>query len=494
MKRVARRVQSWSSSREEVRLRFRCTECGKCCTGRGGRVRVNDRELQDLAEATNLSRAELERSCTRTIVEDGADGHKKTQVVLKQTTDDRQCIFLHGSKCSVYQARPTQCRTFPWWPQHLVSDYDWRLAAKDCEGISVDDERDGQERTPSYSLDDVMPEVVIHDIHRSGENFTYKELQQMLCDLREVEPEVVLQYKAEFFDKFSRRVVFNDDEVTVLDSLIDGPSRSFVFNNRLQLTQSEVALCRMPDARADAEPEFDRTALALEVHRALCMPLAWLLKRDKKPRPLRVSVLGAGACTLPLFLLEHISPRELGRLDAVEPSNRVNAIAKRFFGVTAAVQSDQRLVIHEKTGEDYLAEQNEDAAFDLLVLDVESGENCAGVLAPPLAMLESNFLITAKRVLVPRGILAINVIAESHAALEQVEAKLGHVFSHGLRLSLSANTTYFLFNEECDDDACLEVDKYGRLVKDSVFQTQHAQTPALLERCQLTAWNSPSAR
>ena len=168
MKRVTRRVQSWSSSREEVRLRFRCTECGKCCAGRGGRVRVNDRELQDLADATNLSRAEFERSYTRAIVEEDAAGAKKTHLVLKQTPDDRQCIFLNGSKCSVYKARPTQCRTFPWWPQHLVSDYDWRLAAKDCEGIRVvDAQGDGQEEDSGSSFDGVMSEVIIHDVRRS---------------------------------------------------------------------------------------------------------------------------------------------------------------------------------------------------------------------------------------------------------------------------------------------------------------------------------------
>uniref|UniRef100_M4B286 Uncharacterized protein n=3 Tax=Hyaloperonospora arabidopsidis (strain Emoy2) TaxID=559515 RepID=M4B286_HYAAE len=488
MKRVTRRVQSWSSSREEVRLRFRCTECGKCCTGRGGRVRVNDRELQDLADATNLSRAEFERSYTRAIVEEDAAGAKKTHLVLKQTPDDRQCIFLNGSKCSVYKARPTQCRTFPWWPQHLVSDYDWRLAAKDCEGIRVvDAQGDGQEEDSGSSFDDVMSEI-----HRSGENFTYEELKQMLRDLREVEPEVVAQYKAEFFDKFSRRVVFSDDEVTVLDSMIDGPSRSFVFNDRLQLTQSEVALSRMPDIHDDTEPDFDRTTLALEVHRVLCTPLAWLPERDRKSKPMRLSILGAGACTLPLFLLEHFSPHELERLDAVEPSNRVNAIAKRFFGVTSALKRDQRLVMHEKTGENYLAEQKEGAVFDLLVLDVETGESCAGVRAPPSAMLEAGFLSAAKRVLVPSGILAVNVITESDAALAQVEAKLGRVFSRGLRLSLSANTTFFLFNEECDNDTLLEVDQHSRKVRACSFQTQHAQTPALLERCQLTAWVSNS--
>lgn len=249
----------------------------------------------------------------------------------------------------------------------------------------------------------------------------------------------------------------------------------------------------MPDANADSEPQFDQSTLVLDVHRALCMPLAWLPKRDGQSLPLHVSVLGAGACALPLFLLEHYSPRELGQLDAVEPSSQVNAIAQRFFGVGAALQRDQRLVIHEKMGEDFLAEQNEDAALDVLVLDVEAGESCAGVRAPPIAMLDSSFLRTAKHLLVPHGILAVNVITESKEALENVETKLGHEFPRGLRLSLPANTTFFLFNEECDDNSPLEVREYIQLVQDSAFQTQHAQTPALLDTNQLTAWVSNSS-
>ncbi|KAH7484589.1 hypothetical protein KRP22_005752 [Phytophthora ramorum] len=478
-----RLLQSWSNGREEVKLKFRCTGCGKCCTGSGGRVRVNGSELQQLAKAVDVSVTEFKEKYTR-LVEEDVGGRQRTQVVLKQTPDDKQCIFLQGSKCSVYQARPTQCRTFPWWPQHLVSDYDWQLAAVECEGIRVAEGGKDEEEIPVYSFDDVMPETILHDIYRSGENYTYDELQQMLSDLREVEPEFIAQYKAELFEKFSRRVVFSDDEVTVLDSFLSGeskPTRSFVFNDRLNLTQSELALSEMTSD--DSEPGFDRSTLALEVHRSLCMPLAWLRKREQQSPPLRVSILGAGACTLPLFLLEHHSPQELGRLDAVEPSSQVNAIAQRFFGVGEALQRDGRLVIHEKMGEDFLAEQEQDAVLDVLMMDVEAGESYAGVRAPPVGMLEPRFLRTAKRMLAPGGIMAVNVITESQEALQSVETKLAHVFPRGLRLPMPANTTFFLFN---DENSPLGVSEYTRLIQDSTFQAKHAQTLAILERYKLT--------
>ncbi|CAH0481710.1 unnamed protein product [Peronospora belbahrii] len=490
MKQIVRRIQNWSLSRKEVRLHFRCTKCGKCCTGTGGRVRVNEQEIQELAVATNLPLTELKQGYTSIIQVEDANGHKKTQQVLKQTPDDRQCIFLEGSKCSVYNNRPTQCRTFPWWPQHLVSDYDWHVTANKCEGIRMFQQGDEQKDSIGYSFDDVIPEMILHDIHQSGENFTYDQLQQMLWDLQEVDPKFMEQYKAELFQKFSRRIVFSNKEVTVLDNFVDSiATRSLVFNNRMHLIQSEIAICETSNANTDAEPEFDRTTLAFDVHRALCMPLAWLLQRDANIRPLRASVLGAGACILPLFLLEHLSPQELGWLDAVEPSSQVNIIAQHFFGVKAAIQRDERLLIHEKTGEDFLVEQK-DVAFDLLVLDVEAGESFAGVQAPPIAMLEPSFLYETVRVLAPHGILAINVITESKRVLDDVETKLAHVFTRGLRLSLPANTTFFLFNDKRDDSTPLAVNEFIRLVRESSFQTQHAQTSALLETCHLTAWVS----
>ena len=29
------------------------------------------------------------------------------------------CIYLSEKKCTVYEARPTQCRTWPFWPENM---------------------------------------------------------------------------------------------------------------------------------------------------------------------------------------------------------------------------------------------------------------------------------------------------------------------------------------------------------------------------------------
>ncbi|TDH66920.1 hypothetical protein CCR75_001906 [Bremia lactucae] len=481
------KLQSWSASREEVRLHFRCTACGKCCTGKGGRVRVNDREIEELAAVTNSTIIEFKRNFTHAI-EDTVSGRKKMQFMLKQSPNQNQCVFLKGSKCSVYEARPTQCRTFPWWPQHLVSDYDWQLAATECEGIQAHSVKKHDDM-PAFSFNDVIPETLVYDIHQSGENFTYDELQELLRDLQEVEPNVMAQYKAEFLENFSRNIIFRNENITVIDSNFNDDSkltRCFVFNDRLHLTQSEVALVKKP---IDSEREFDRSSLLLDVHRALCLPFAWLCKQEKALLPIRVCVLGAGACTLPLFLLAHHSSQELTQLDAVEPNQFVIEVAQRYFGVEKALKSDSRLRMHKEFGQEFIQATAKDSRFDMMLIDVEAGASCDDVQAPPLDMLDLSFLQSVKQRLVPGGILAINVITRSNKVLSAVEATLQQVFSSGLRLSLPGNTVFFLFHAQ-HKEFLVDVLELKRLVQESVFQTRFAQTPALLERYKLTGWNS----
>jgi Fe-S-cluster containining protein len=46
------------------------------------------------------------------------------------------CIFwAPGRECTVYEARPLQCRAFPFWPANMASLADWQAAAVRCPGI-----------------------------------------------------------------------------------------------------------------------------------------------------------------------------------------------------------------------------------------------------------------------------------------------------------------------------------------------------------------------
>ena len=49
--------------------------------------------------------------------------------------ENEQCIFLDDKKCSVYEGRPTQCRTWPFWPEVMGAKTWKKEVASFCPGI-----------------------------------------------------------------------------------------------------------------------------------------------------------------------------------------------------------------------------------------------------------------------------------------------------------------------------------------------------------------------
>lgn len=109
-------------------LKFKCTECGKCCTGEPGYTWISEEESSKIAAYLKISLEEFNKRYVRIV------NRKPALLECHQTYD---CIFLEDKKCQIYPVRPKQCRTFPWWPQHLKSREAWEQAARFCEGINA---------------------------------------------------------------------------------------------------------------------------------------------------------------------------------------------------------------------------------------------------------------------------------------------------------------------------------------------------------------------
>ena len=118
-------------------LAFQCQGSGKCCISRGeyGFVYLTDDDRKNMAKALSMSLTEFtQKHC------DQSDGTYH----LKEIQNQPECRFLKNSKCSVYEGRPTQCRTWPFWPENLNAK-DWkRDVVNFCPGA-------GKGPTHSYS-------------------------------------------------------------------------------------------------------------------------------------------------------------------------------------------------------------------------------------------------------------------------------------------------------------------------------------------------------
>jgi len=107
-------------------LRFSCTQCGNCCTGAPGYVWVNNEEIAALATALGLDVEEFENKYVRRV------GARKSLTELS----NGDCVFFDGEsrKCTVYEARPRQCRTWPFWDSNLKTPEEWEHTCSVCPG------------------------------------------------------------------------------------------------------------------------------------------------------------------------------------------------------------------------------------------------------------------------------------------------------------------------------------------------------------------------
>lgn len=111
-------------------LKFKCTGCGKCCTGKSGFVFITKEEISEAAKLLNLDEKTFKIRYIRT------RDNRLALVEKRNEQGEYDCIFLKGKECQIYQGRPKQCRTYPWWPENLNTPDSWELASIECEGIN----------------------------------------------------------------------------------------------------------------------------------------------------------------------------------------------------------------------------------------------------------------------------------------------------------------------------------------------------------------------
>ncbi|MGI9015171.1 MAG: YkgJ family cysteine cluster protein [Phycisphaerales bacterium] len=117
-------------------LRFECTQCGNCCTGPPGYVSFTDEEAAAMAQALDVSLQDFLDKYTHEANGNRSLNERKTAAGFDCVLLSRDEVTGRGS-CSVYHARPMQCRTWPFWRENLRSPSAWKAAkrAVPCPGM-----------------------------------------------------------------------------------------------------------------------------------------------------------------------------------------------------------------------------------------------------------------------------------------------------------------------------------------------------------------------
>jgi hypothetical protein len=107
-------------------LRFECQSgCTACCEQKGF-VYLTEADLPRIAEFVGMKPGDFERKfCYRT-----------RNLLRLRIPKESNCRFLRDGGCSIHAVKPTQCRTFPFWPELVESRREWKKTAHYCPGIS----------------------------------------------------------------------------------------------------------------------------------------------------------------------------------------------------------------------------------------------------------------------------------------------------------------------------------------------------------------------
>jgi len=130
-------------------LRFSCIRCSNCCRHESGFVFLSWNDVSRLRAALNMEYNEFRETFCRWIP--SANGTSQLSLREKSNLD---CIFWktgsaaelntnaqavsglpEAGGCSVYNSRPLQCRSYPFWPSVLKSGKNWKMTGQDCPGM-----------------------------------------------------------------------------------------------------------------------------------------------------------------------------------------------------------------------------------------------------------------------------------------------------------------------------------------------------------------------
>ncbi len=108
-----------------------CNSCeGNCCRGESGYIWVKYAEIERIANLLEMSLEEFVTMYLKKV------GHRFSLIEKRLSENDFGCIFFDEVKrsCKIYEARPLQCKSYPFWDSYKNRENVKELRAE-CPGI-----------------------------------------------------------------------------------------------------------------------------------------------------------------------------------------------------------------------------------------------------------------------------------------------------------------------------------------------------------------------
>ncbi len=105
-----------------------CATCqAKCCTGESGYIYVNPQEIEAIASFLGL---ETDAFMQKFLFKNGY----KYSIKERKMSESYECSFYDRASngCMIYEVRPAQCRTFPFWDYFKTRVDELKL---ECPGV-----------------------------------------------------------------------------------------------------------------------------------------------------------------------------------------------------------------------------------------------------------------------------------------------------------------------------------------------------------------------
>lgn len=109
-------------------LNFECRQCSKCCRHESGLVLLSKADLLKLCNITTMTESEFLLKYCRVV------NYQNENHVSLIEKDNKDCVFWQDG-CSVYEARPLQCKSYPFW-ERILDPLAWQEESQSCIGIN----------------------------------------------------------------------------------------------------------------------------------------------------------------------------------------------------------------------------------------------------------------------------------------------------------------------------------------------------------------------